>query len=138
MREIPLTKGYAALVSDEDYAELSRHKWHVSGGKKPYAVRIINGRQRVYMHRYLLGDPEGFLVDHIDGNSLNNQRENLRLATHEQNSCNRTLKPKDSRIGRVTFRGVTEQRVFKEPAHARWWENQRRKELYGEFAKERE
>lgn len=137
MREIPLTKGQVAMVSDEDYPELSQHKWYAERkGKKWYAARSI-GRVKQYMHRFLMGEPD-CIVDHVDSDGLNNQRENLRLATHEQNSCNRTLKPKDSRIGRVTFRGVTEQRVFKEPAHARWWENQRRKELYGEFAKERE
>lgn len=62
----------------------------------------------VSLHRRLLGSPDGLVVDHINGDRLDNRLENLRLATHAQNSRNRK-KPKRTSAGRVPtsqFKGV--------------------------------
>lgn len=93
MREIPLTKGKVALVSDEDYEWLMKWKWIASKAYNNwYAKRwdYKNGKQQIKMHREILGvtDPS-VLVDHKDSDGLNNQRDNLRTATHSQNSFNR-------------------------------------------------
>lgn len=90
MKLIPLSRGKAAIVDDEDYLRLSQHKWSLSS--HGYAVRDeqIDGRyRRVYMHREILitTDTQSE-VDHINGNGLYNRRENLRLATHMQNLSN--------------------------------------------------
>ncbi len=88
MKLIPLTKGFSAKVDDEDYEYLMQWKWHYSAG---YAERkeYQNGRQRpVKMHRVIMNAPEGVLVDHIDGNPLNNQKSNLRFSTHSTNAMN--------------------------------------------------
>lgn len=98
-KEIPLTRGKFALVDDEDYPELSKHKWRVSG--EGYALRSVKtgGKSRdIFMHRVLLNPPPGFEGDHIDRNRLNNTRTNLRVATRAQNAAN------TSRRGK--FRGV--------------------------------
>lgn len=83
-----------ALVDDEDFEALNRFKWCAksSGAGLFYAYRATGKRSdgsRVYqfMHR-LLVQGDGF-VDHINGNGLDNRRDNLRLATSSQNGINR-------------------------------------------------
>lgn len=96
-KEIELTQGKYALVDDADYAELSKHKWTLIRGdhhRAPdYAVRSvkIDGKPKaILMHRQIMGFPNCG-IDHIDGNGLNNCRENLRTATQQQNNFNRRI-----------------------------------------------
>lgn len=115
MIAIHLTKRNIAIVSDED-ENLNDHKWSTvaaANHKIPYAgcqmTRPDGRRQMVLMHRLImqrvLGRPlvEGELVDHIDGNGLNNLRSNLRLATRAQNVQNRKINS-NSESG---YKGVT-------------------------------
>ena len=108
MREIPLTKGKVALIDDEDYFWVSKHKWHYgekrAGSKIGYAKRgrKVSGKQLfVKMHRAIVACPDGFQVDHIDGNSLNNQKSNLRICTGTQNARNVTS------VAGCGFKGVS-------------------------------
>lgn len=89
MREIPLTQGKVALVSDEDFEWLGEYKWsaHNTGGNTYYATHRF-GKSYKAMHRLILAAPIGFNSDHIDGNGLNNQRDNLRICNHSQNGMN--------------------------------------------------
>lgn len=86
MKRIQLTKGKEALVSDEDFDWLSQWCWcALKVRDRFYAVRgDKNGFY--YMHRELVA---GDIVDHIDGDGLNNTRENLRPCTHAENLQNR-------------------------------------------------
>jgi hypothetical protein len=92
MKEIPLTQGKVALVDDEDYEWLNQWKWCANwDGRNWYVVRTDyndDRSRRVRMHRQIMGEPES-KVDHADGNGLNNQRKNLRLATDPENQWNR-------------------------------------------------
>jgi hypothetical protein len=68
---IPLTQGKCAMIEAADYERVSQHKWHVTRhGDKFYACRKQNGK-KCFMHRFLMDTPEGMVVDHINGNSLN-------------------------------------------------------------------
>lgn len=91
-RLIPLTQGQCAIVDDADFAWLSQWKWCASKSDVGfYAMRAekTNGRARyLYMHRVLADARPGDVVDHIDGDRLNNRRSNLRLATARQNAMN--------------------------------------------------
>lgn len=94
MKTIPLTKGVDAIVDDEDYMELSKYRWHARetpGGF--YAcrnARRVNGKQvPIMMHSLLCPIPAGMEVDHVDGNPLNNRRNNLRACTRSQNQFNK-------------------------------------------------
>ncbi|DBB15910.1 TPA: hypothetical protein ACH3X3_003507 [Trebouxia sp. C0006] len=53
-------------------------------------VKLHNDEKEYYLHRLIVGDvPDGYQVDHIDNNPLNNTRSNLRLVTARQNLLNR-------------------------------------------------
>lgn len=109
-REISLSGGRAVAIVDEcDFEFLSQWSWHSTqpgGSKDPtYAARwvIVNGKQkRVYMHKQLLGAIDGFVIDHINRNSLDNRKANLRHCTNNQNSLNRPPIPRAI----VPYRGV--------------------------------
>lgn len=110
MKEIKLTQGKTAMVDDQDFEWLSQWKWLAvySGSNKWYARRNYrdNGkRYSIFMHRQILNAPEGMQGDFIDGDSLNNQRSNLRLATQSQNNMNRESfkKNKTSKYKGVCF-----------------------------------
>ena len=107
MKEIPLTRGKVALVDDEDYNELSKYKWWLFGhGKAFYAIwveRCNDGkRHKKYMHSMIVKTPPGMEVDHINGNGLDNRRENLRVGTHRNNMQNRHV-PKSSKYPGVNW-----------------------------------
>lgn len=55
-------------------------------------VRIYKDGKKQYLHRYLTGAPKGMVVDHINGNKLDNRLSNLRVCTQQQNSFNREAK----------------------------------------------
>lgn len=96
MKTIFLTRGRFTIVNDEDCEELSKYKWYAmkayttKNGALYYAVRNKPNRGgKIYMHRVILGAGKGQEVDHINGNTLDNRRENIRLCVHAENARNR-------------------------------------------------
>jgi hypothetical protein len=88
MKPIKLTQGLSALVDDDDFDSLNKHRWHAHRCKKTfYAERKIK-QSTTGMHRVIMETPGGMEIDHIDGNGLNNQKSNLRHCTHSQNNMN--------------------------------------------------
>ena len=96
-------KGYV-LVDDDDFEWLNKYKWHCN--KYGYAVKThkkLNGiRSKLFMHGLLIYRFPSMQVDHINGNKLDNRKENLRIVTPQQNTWN-TKKSKSNTSG---YRGV--------------------------------
>lgn len=97
MKKISLTRGKFALVDDEDFERLNKFKWCAHRHRRrTYASREIRktreDRKTSLMHREILQTPDGLDTDHIDGNGLNNQKSNLRVATRSQNQQAHRLK----------------------------------------------
>jgi hypothetical protein len=116
MREIALARGHVAIVDDEDYAALAATRWGVADNRRGHlsAFRKSGGR-RVLMHRAIMGlghgDPR--VVDHINGNSLDNRRVNLRICTPRENRRNAAMPRIPGKSSR--FKGVYWRR-----ARSRW------------------
>lgn len=98
MKEIKLTQGQFAIVDDEDYELVSSIKWYAQRVKRnntfSYYADNRTGKNNIRMHRIIMGvTDKNILVDHRDGNGLNNCRSNLRICTQAQNVRNmRNLK----------------------------------------------
>ena len=92
-----------ALVDSEDYFAVAKHKWHVNpcGGSGLYAHRRKDGKL-VSMHREILGAKDGEYVDHINGDSLDNRRRNLRICTNAENGRNSKI----SKANKSGYKGV--------------------------------
>ena len=94
MQKIPLTgkkgKGKYTLVSNRDYGHLSQYKWclHPRGYVNGWYPDPITGlKKKTLMHRVIMGvvGNSKLAVDHINHNTLDNRRENLRVVTYQQN-----------------------------------------------------
>lgn len=105
MARIDVGHGRFALVDDADVEVLSRHLWHtVCHGR--YAARTTLRDEAIpkrglLVHRVIIGAGPGDRVDHINGDTLDNRRANLRLCTASENSRNM-----HSRRGRSEYKGV--------------------------------
>lgn len=103
---------YEIMVDDEDYPLLSRHRWYLlaSTTGRLYAYTSLcegdNKRRMMQMTHMIMGNSA--YIDHIDNNSMNNQKTNLRVATHQQNGWNKG-KPKRNANGECTskYKGVS-------------------------------
>lgn len=158
IRYIPLTHGYYAIVDAEDYEKLSQYKWAAlfnSQGNIIYAARSAfreeNGKRKrctILMHREIMNPPDGMVIDHINGNGLNNRRCNMRTCTQAQNICNcrpRTdgksqfigvYPHKDRWRAKITCKGQTHfLGTFDDEVKAARARDGKAIELFGEFAR---
>lgn len=90
--KISLADGREALVDEDDFDALSRHRWCAFGR---YAGRY-EGDTLILMHRQVNKTPDGMHTDHINANPLDNRKENLRTVTALQNQMNRSPNKKGS------------------------------------------
>ena len=92
MKLIELTQGYFAKVDDEDYKRVSQYSWCAEVRPNTiYAGSNLGqgrGGKRVRLHRFVMNNPEGQQIDHIDRDGLNCQKHNLRLADPRKNGIN--------------------------------------------------
>lgn len=83
MRELDI-RGVVTILDDDVYEEFKNLSWFIAKGDY-----VLNTRLKIPLHRMLIDCPEGKVVDHINGNSLDNRRENLRVCTQSQNTMNK-------------------------------------------------
>jgi hypothetical protein len=104
--ELELTLGFVAIIDEIDAARVAVCSWCASHNQSkygPYAKgRPTKGGPFVRLHRFILGFPDS-LVDHANGNRMDNRRANLRLATHRDNNANRNAWSSSA----SGFKGVT-------------------------------
>lgn len=125
VKEVPISQGRIALVDDEDFEAVMRFRWQVFRAERKQGPDVLYARRKnrendgdrryPVMHRMIL--PGFAMIDHKDGNGLNNQKSNLRPATNSQNQANRsTHKPGET----SHFRGVyLHRKTMKWNAHIR-------------------
>jgi hypothetical protein len=109
MKKIKLTQNKYALVDDGDFGWLNQFKWCVVQGK--YAHRNVGGGKWIRMHRLIMKAPSGTSVDHINGNTLDNRRSNLRLCSHRENT-------KNMQLSRANSTGIKD--VYWDTSRGRW------------------
>ncbi len=108
-RRIPLTQGKYAIVDQDDFERLNKHKWYAVKSTNTFYARRTRRAGKKYiairMHRQILHPPGHLFVDHINHNGLDNRKANLRPATCAQNSYNRIrfIKSKSSKYTGVSW-----------------------------------
>lgn len=102
MKTINLTKGKVALVDDADFDWLAKRKWYASQCRDRYYAYTPDRSSDVSMHRILLKAKPGQIVDHRNGDGLDNRRHNLRLCSKSENMQNSRKRP-----GTSQFKGVS-------------------------------
>lgn len=140
-------KPHEVAVDAEDMHLITGHTWRVHRGG--YVVRLAGGKS-IFLHRVLMSPAPGLIVDHINGDKLDNRRCNLRVCTNAENSKNQRLSVNNT----SGFKGVRrnsvcgkweaiiknngEQRylgMFDDPRVAAHAYNRAAVELHGEFAR---
>lgn len=105
MKEIRLRNGKddrVMLVDEDVYEWAEGYNW--SANNYGYARRFVDGKF-LYLHQELCPVPEGYVVDHINQNKLDNRRENLRAVTRSENKLNSATR--EGGRGNSKYRGVT-------------------------------
>ena len=108
MIEISLTQEKVAFIDDEDYELVSQYKWCAKKDSKTYYAEAYTYNKTtkkqfyVRMHRVIMNVPKGLEIDHINGNGLDNRKENLRICTGSDNCKNR-----HHTWGKSVYKGVS-------------------------------
>lgn len=152
MKEIPLTQGKVALIDDEDWPLVKDYKWHAHKVRNVWYAETnikVDGKRKTLKMNYLFVQPQkGYKTDHINGDGLDNRRENLRLVTEQQNQFNRhnttgnsqykgvsCIVPTKKWRSRITInRQIIHLGIFKNEVDAAKAYDKAAKEHFGEFA----
>lgn len=111
-KTIKVGKSFTAIVDEQDYEIVSARLWFSSRKLHcRYARTVLEDGRTLSMHRLILGTNSTLDVDHINGNGLDNRRENLRVCTRSENLQNSRKHCKSS----SRFKGV-----YWEPRRKRW------------------
>jgi hypothetical protein len=105
---IPVNTGNFAIVDDEDFEQLSKFNWFNCGSCGLYAATKLNG-ERVMMHRMITKAEKPLVVDHINNNSFDNRKSNLRVCLGRENHINvrKQLCAKSDRVTTSKYKGVS-------------------------------
>lgn len=99
MKRIPLTQEKFAIVDDDDFDLLSKHRWYLSSsGYANRHPKMVGGvrKGKILMHRVIIGASPGEICDHINRNRLDNRKSNLRTVSYSQNTLNSKIRKNNS------------------------------------------
>lgn len=155
---IKLSKGLKTKISECDFIKVSNLKWYASFSSDGiiYAKRIEE-RKSIYLHTFILGKRKGKFVDHINGNTLDNRRENLRHVTPSQNNINQKKRrgriynisgiyylcknkyPQRNKrwVARGQFSGHKWCKYFITKNEAIKWQKQKHSDIFGQYKRRR-
>lgn len=89
MKHIKLNNGMNTIVDDDDFEKLSKYQWRFNKEYAEASTKIDGKRTTIRQHRLIMGLPQKVgIIDHINGNKLDNRKNNLRLCTPSQNRMN--------------------------------------------------
>lgn len=139
---ITLTRGKVALIDAADVPLVRGRNWFATGADgHPYAA-MREEKKVNYLHRFLMSPPEGMVVDHVNGDGLDNRRSNLRVATTRENAANSRRA-----VNKAGYIGVTRMRsgrfyaaiqigigAFDTAEEAARAYDEKAREIFGEFA----
>lgn len=94
MKKIPLTQNQVSLVDDEDFDKLNKFKWYADKQLSGFYARRMsyqNVRKCIHMSHVIINCPKGKQVDHINHDTLDNRKDNLRVCSNRENSINRRM-----------------------------------------------
>ena len=133
----------------KDWKKIKNYKigvYNYYKGKYRYATLRIEGKQ-YYLHRYILGITDRRFVDHINGDTLDCRRSNLRVCTNQQNQWNAKKKSnskqeykciryhKGTYEIRIRYGGKSHYKYAKTLEEAKRIYDEWVKEVHGDFAK---
>ena len=104
MKPVILTNGLLCWVSDQDFERVRQYRWRGKRNSRGFGFHAIRTTDQLPMSRFLLDAPDWVFVDHRNGDTLDNRRKNLRIATNAQNQHNQRWLRSDNTSG---FKGVT-------------------------------
>jgi len=100
---VALTQGRFGMVEARDFKRLSRYKWCVSLCTRKYYARRRSKGKTIFMHREIMRPPKNMVVDHVEGNGMNNCRSALRVCTRLENGHNSKPSGRSSRFKGVSY-----------------------------------
>lgn len=111
MKSIRLTQNKITLVDNEDFKELNEFSWYYHQGRACRKPHKVKGKRKgfIWMHREIMKPSIDMTVDHLNGDALDNRKQNLRVCTKSQNQWNAKIR-KDSSTG---VKGVTFHKIKK-------------------------
>ena len=95
--------GEEIIVDSKDYDFLNKYKWYIVEGYAKTSIKIDGKWKQISIHRLITNANDNDIIDHRDGDTLNNRRENLRIATVSQNAMN---KKKTDKKCTSSYKGV--------------------------------
>lgn len=116
-KRIKLSQGKVALIDAEDFKKVSAFSWYASKSSTHFYAKRFQGKTPIYLHRFLMSAKKGQLVDHINGNTLDNRKKNLRFVCGSQNNANQ----KRRADRKFAIRGIYHLSKKQYPARKKRW-----------------